>query len=1382
MSRFQEALQRNQPKVVENWIARGQRAGYARLAPSSAALWAQGVSGMTKALIAASGGEASEPEVTSFAVHEAQRHRARGLSLGLFIALFKELRYAFREVLSSDLSEEDGAFAASVIERTFDQCELAVCTDWDSADADLRLAEFQREVQVQTEEKTRYLTILDGLPLAVMFADREGRVHLMNRVAAELFVPELGGVAGVGAWARAAEVLGDLAEELRKFDASGRMEASFEREVRTAAGPRFFQVSLRRTVDVSERFLGTVLILNDISARRAAEESLERAHKDLDRLVHERTLELAKTTELIETVIRYAPLAMVLLTPEGVVRMWNPGAERLFGFTEAEAVGRLAPFVRPEDAEDFRIHNLMVANSGIPHKFDVTRHRKDGTPVEIEAYVAPINGPDGRAESVIGIVVDVTAQRQADRALRESELRYRTLVEMSPDAIAVHQDGKVVFANPAAARLLGAASPEELLGRPIMDFVHPRDRDFVARRVRQMLAGQSVPKADETFVRLDGSSLMVETSAAPITFQGRPAVQVLVHDVTARREAEDTIRKQAEALKAQTEMLRALSDLDREMAQHLYPETMLQAVLRMMPNGPSLVSISLLDEEFGHVAVAMTRDESLAIVEEECVSLEQGLLTEVVEKGAPLFVEDLAREVRVRVCPPFDAIPVRSLLCIPLTIRGRTIGLFYVLAGVAEALRGESREFYQTLAGRLAIGIENTRLFAETKYRAEVVERILSAHMDANVRPAFMILDALSRSCGGGHACWFRFEQETGRLVLEEAIGMPPGVDHSDLAFVVGEEGGPVGRVAATRKPLYIPDIQPGDCSTERCDPKARSAYLVPVKFADRLFGVAAVLKHRPYAFHKGHRTLADLFAQYIGTMMERARLLSEVREAEARFRSIFENAVEGIYQRDASGRITAANPALARILGFDSVERLVGADAALLLHGTREADETFMAEIRQHGVVRGFESSVRRGDGKALWLSENARAVFSAEGQVIRVEGMVEDVTRRRELEAQLRHAQRMEAVGRLAGGVAHDFNNLLTAIMGYTALILDHVPPENPLRHEVEEVWNAGKRAAALTGQLLTFSRRQVLQPTVVDIASVVLGIDPLLRRLIGEDITLVVECEARDGFVVGDRGQLEQVIVNLVVNARDAMERGGTLTVRTANLSLKEPLEGRYGGTVPPGDFVELSVRDTGCGMDREVLAHVFEPFFTTKGPGKGTGLGLAVVYGIVTQSNGHILIESEVGSGTLVRIFLPRAEKGVQLAEANGKEERPRGGGETILVVEDDEAVRALTVDVLSRYGYRVLSARDGNEAMEIASKQHVDLLLTDIVMPGFNGHQLADRILERYGDVRVVFTSGYSDNDAVFLGMMKDGATFLQKPYEPADLARVVREQLDRKTR
>jgi nitrogen-specific signal transduction histidine kinase len=390
------------------------------------------------------------------------------------------------------------------------------------------------------------------------------------------------------------------------------------------------------------------------------------------------------------------------------------------------------------------------------------------------------------------------------------------------------------------------------------------------------------------------------------------------------------------------------------------------------------------------------------------------------------------------------------------------------------------------------------------------------------------------------------------------------------------------------------------------------------------------------------------------------------------------------------------------------------------------------------------------------------------------------EDITERRRMESQLQQAMKMEAVGRLAGGVAHDFNNILTVITGYSELLLQKVGMGSPIHGELEEIKRAGDRAASLTQQLLAFSRKQIIEPKVVHLDYLVAEMHKMLTRLIGEDIALQAITGKSLGSVKIDPGQFQQILMNLVVNARDAMPGGGKIVIETGNVDLDEGYCALH-PYVTPGRFVMLSVSDTGQGMSKEVKAHIFEPFFTTKERGSGTGLGLATTYGAVHQAGGSIEVNSEIGIGTTLKIYLPRVEEEAVKSAKDALPPDLPGGTETILLVEDEEMVLDLDVQILERLGYKVLRGTNGAEAIAVAQKygERIDLLMTDVVMPGMNGSELATQLVLHHPEMKVLFTSGYSENVISHHGVLAEGVSFIGKPYTPLALARKVREEFDK---
>ena len=423
------------------------------------------------------------------------------------------------------------------------------------------------------------------------------------------------------------------------------------------------------------------------------------------------------------------------------------------------------------------------------------------------------------------------------------------------------------------------------------------------------------------------------------------------------------------------------------------------------------------------------------------------------------------------------------------------------------------------------------------------------------------------------------------------------------------------------------------------------------------------------------------------------------------------------------------------------------------------------------------LEYRVRKKDGTYLTAKDNGYFISDHAGNLVRMVGFVVDITNQRIAEQRLLQAHKMEAIGNLAGGVAHDFNNLLTIMKGYSDLSLEQLEPDSPQRPNIEAILEAANRAAALTRQLLAFSRKQPLAPQVLDLNSAVANMDRMLRRLIGEDIILIAHLNPKVSYVKADPVQIEQIIMNLAVNARDAMPNGGNLIIETTNVEMDAEYADKQLG-VPPGPYVMLAVSDSGMGMDEETRSHIFEPFFTTKEKDKGTGLGLSTVYGIVKQSGGYIWVYSEPGRGTSFKIYFPRVEAKLSSSEAP-RVNKPKGGSETVLVVEDDEGVRTLARKILERDGYCVLEARDSVEAGSIAHQhREIDLMVTDVVMPGMSGRALAESMASRLPKMKVLFLSGYTDDAIVQHGILERDMYFLQKPFTADALSKKVRDLLD----
>ncbi|MGO9952696.1 MAG: PAS domain S-box protein [Dissulfurispiraceae bacterium] len=512
----------------------------------------------------------------------------------------------------------------------------------------------------------------------------------------------------------------------------------------------------------------------------------------------------------------------------------------------------------------------------------------------------------------------------------------------------------------------------------------------------------------------------------------------------------------------------------------------------------------------------------------------------------------------------------------------------------------------------------------------------------------------------------------------------------------------------------------------------------------------------------------------------ERKRAEECLQTSEAKYRSIFEETKDVIFISTPEGEFADINPAGLELLGYSTLEELKKIDIPNDLYENAQDRVLFQQLIEQQGYVKDFEEHFKKANGQHIAVRITAAAIRDEKGKVINYRGIMRDVTLEKTLEHQIMQAQKMEAVGQLAGGIAHDFNNILSAIIGYGHLVLMQIQEDSPLRPYVEQILDSSERAATLTQNLLAFSRKQIVNLQPCRVNEIIKKATPVLTKLIREDIELKLELSEEDSTVIVDRLQIEQVLMNLVTNARDAMSAGGILTISTQKMDMDATFMEVHGyGEI--GKYAIISVEDTGVGLDEMTKTRIFEPFFTTKEMGRGTGLGLAMVYGAVKQNNGFINVYSEVGKGTTFRIYLPEVTVTVE-RKKDVDIQSPLGGAETILLVEDDQALRKLAGTLLDKYGYTVIEAIDGDDALARfnAYKKRIDLLITDVVIPKRSGIEVFETIRMLHPEIKVLFLSGYSKDIIQKKGILDTGANFLQKPVSPNTLLAKVREILNRK--
>ncbi|HXQ25410.1 MAG TPA: PAS domain S-box protein [Candidatus Acidoferrales bacterium] len=626
-------------------------------------------------------------------------------------------------------------------------------------------------------------------------------------------------------------------------------------------------------------------------------------------------------------------------------------------------------------------------------------------------------------------------------------------------------------------------------------------------------------------------------------------------------------------------------------------------------------------------------------------------------------------------------------------------------------------------------------------------------------------------------------QQELFRLVSENA---------ADMLAVVDMEGRRLYNSLAYWKILgYTSEELKGSSVLEQVHPDDRARVRAAADEARRT-GIGASLEYRMHHKDGSWRVLESTSSVIHDSkgqpeklvivnrdITERKRASEALRLSEASFRSVVENAPYGIVRAGPSGQLLRVNPALQKMLGYESQEELLRMNLATDLYSDPQQHQHILDLLASQESFRDVEVEWKRKDGTLAKARCSGRLVKNQGEEGDYFEVFAEDITEQRLLERQLRVAQKMEAIGRLSGGIAHDFNNLLGVIIGYSQVLKHKLGAGNGLFEHAEEIEKAGQSAASLTRQLLAFSRQQVLAPAVMNLNSLLSDMGKMLPRLIGEDIELALRLDPGLGRVKADQSQVEQVLMNLAVNARDALPQGGKLTIETANVTLDDAYT-RYHPGSRAGDYVMLSVTDTGTGMTADTLAHLFEPFFTTKARGKGTGLGLATVYGVVKQSGGYVWVDSELGKGSSFKVYLPRIEEAVAAAKAPAPPIEALHGAETLLLVEDADALRKLAKALLEEHGYHVVPAANGAEALQIVEQRQVpiDLLLTDVVMPGMNGRALAERLGQLQTGLKVLYMSGYTDSSIVDHGVPDAGTHLLHKPFTEETLVQKVREVLD----
>ncbi len=1144
-----------------------------------------------------------------------------------------------------------------------------------------------------------------------------------------------------------------------------------------------------------------------------------------------------KQMELISTrlaaIIEFSDDAIIGKGLDGIITSWNKGAEKIFGFSADEMVGNSIMRLIPADRPDEENHILEKINCGesVEH-FETLRQTKDGRLIDISVTVSPIKDATGKVVGVSKVARDITERKQMERALRESQAFYHSLVDQLPAGIfRKDPEGRYMFVSPWFCRLKGMKA-EKFLGKTAQEVAgsEAAQQDATGRAVKYaahgedhhhliMRTGKPIELVEE-YATADGQKQFVHAIKFPVINPGGKVsgTQGILFDITERKRAEGALRSSEERfriaaetandviyewdLKQSVEWLGKIDDLlGYEPGE--FPRTMKSFAASVHPE----------DLERTMAAIQAHLDGRVPYAVEYRVRRKDGVYRWWSARGAVARTPDgkptrwigsitdftERKQAEERLTQEHD---------LSEAILNNIPGLFYLITEKGRFLRWNRQ--LETVSGYS--GEEIARMhpldIVPAEHKGLVAEQILQvfktgrSKVEANLLtkqgeqlPFYftggtVIVDGQPCLAGTGIDITERKQAEAAvrdseaflNTVIENIPHMIFVKDAKELRFMkfnkAGQEllGYSLAELAGKNDYDFVPK-EMADHFTEQDRKVLRGQEVVDIpedKVQTRDKGERILHTKKIPIFDKAGQLL------YLLGISEDITERKQAEEKLKLFRLLIERSNDAIEVVDsATGRFLDANESGCRALGYTRDELLSLTVFDLMPEVNRALFDATNAQIKRAGHAT-LETLRRRKDGMTYPVEVSLSSVTLDREYTVAI---VRDITERRKLEAQFRQAQKMEAIGQLAGGVAHDFNNILGVIIGYGDLIAEDLEPDSPLRKYVEEIRHAAVRATGLTQQLLVFSRKKKVQLVVLDLNDTVKNLDKMLRRLIGENIEMMVVPGKEIGRIKADTGYIGQVLMNLAVNARDAMPNGGKLTIATDNVTLDENYTRTHTGIIP-GDYVMLTVSDTGTGMTKEVKARLFEALFTTKPAGKGTGLGLATCQTIVQQSGGHIDVVSEVGKGTTFKIYFPRVDKPVEVAAGADQTGPLPRGTETLLIVEDEPSVRHLAWKVLETLGYHVLRANNGQDALQMVREHKgspIRLVVTDVIMPRMGGKVMADWLKTTDPDLKVLFTSGYTDDAIAKHGVLEPGIAFLSKPYTPGILARKVRAMLDNET-
>ncbi|HFB52503.1 MAG TPA: PAS domain S-box protein [Anaerolineae bacterium] len=1019
------------------------------------------------------------------------------------------------------------------------------------------------------------------------------------------------------------------------------------------------------------------------------------------------------------------------------------------------------------------------------------------TPADIpavEAFAHHIGIALENARLIESLQSEITRRRHTEAQLAVSESHYRTLVENAPVAIAIH-DGEVMrFVNPALKKLLHIKNDEEVIGQSIWKYISKSSVPVAAERIKAVVQqGLPVPPMEEKFITPDGSTIDVEAVGTPIMFEGKPASLVVFHELSLQKRTQ-------RQLEQQLSQLTLLNEIGREISTMLSLEQLFAR------------TVHLVHEKFGYHHVAIfTRDEhkekmvmraraggyAALFPKNHTLKYTEGMVGWVVQNNQTRVANDVSKDRNYyNPLPHHPEMHTCSELTIPITAGGVVEGVLDIQSTELNAFDKQQVMVMETLAQQLSAAIENARFFdatsaelterrrAETQLRRSNRElRLLNKIISVTATSPKLsdILDslchefAIALNVEWGGVVSVAANKKSGTLLATHRMDNRPIAIQPDTTIPFPP---PVQKLIKDAQPVTVDNCAP-DWKLSRLVPALSDtkvnlwALFVPIMDSGSVVGILAAGTTAPREFSAADTALAQRVAEQLSGIMARIRL-ERTRE---QLTAAIEQSTEAILITDTRGNVSYANPAFFKMSGYLPSE-IIGARPGFLIDidTVHDMQKSLHETQTWQGNIEFRKKTGGTFIGETVIMPISSKNNPSATNFVV----TIRDITQELALEEQLRQAQKLEAVGQLAAGIAHDFNNLLTAINGFSELLLERVEFGTLEYEYVLQILESGNRAADLVSQLLAFSRKQLIKPYVLNLNQVILDMQKMLRRVIGEHIRIETKLSPVIYPLKLDPSQIEQIVLNLAVNAQDAMPQGGALLISTDNVLLSA----KYTETIPdiePGEYVCLSITDTGEGIEPELLNHIFEPFFTTKEVGKGTGLGLATVYGIVKQNRGHIDVSSAPGEGTTFYIYLPRTDEAEIAPPLETEEPVPRGT-ENILFVEDSEHVLEMAQTILSELGYTVFTALNAEQAIKQAQALDapLDLLIADIILPRMNGLVLASAVQELFPAIKTLYISGYNESTLPLdIHKLDSNSGFLEKPFTAIQLAQAVREVLDR---